>query len=55
MATPELRFAEASDGIRIGYQRLGSGAPAVVVGVEAATSVYDSSVNENPVEDEPEA
>ncbi|HSF84832.1 MAG TPA: adenylate/guanylate cyclase domain-containing protein, partial [Acidimicrobiia bacterium] len=34
MATPELRFAEASDGIRIGYQRLGSGAPAVVVGEE---------------------
>lgn len=34
MAIPELQFAEASDGVRIGYQRLGSGAPAIIVGEE---------------------
>ncbi len=34
MYTPRLRFAEASDGIRIAYQRLGSGASTIVVGEE---------------------
>lgn len=32
MSTPEFRFAETSDGVRIAYQRFGSGASTVVVG-----------------------
>lgn len=32
MSTPDFRFAEALDGVRIAYQRFGSGAPTIVVG-----------------------
>lgn len=32
MPTPDFRFAEASDGVRIAYQRFGSGTPTIVVG-----------------------
>ncbi|MGI9585105.1 MAG: alpha/beta fold hydrolase [Acidimicrobiia bacterium] len=32
MAIPEFRFVETSDGVRIAYQRFGTGAPTLVVG-----------------------
>ncbi|MGB5432053.1 MAG: alpha/beta hydrolase, partial [Acidimicrobiia bacterium] len=32
MSTPEFRFAETSDGVRIAYQRFGSGPSTIVVG-----------------------
>jgi class 3 adenylate cyclase/pimeloyl-ACP methyl ester carboxylesterase len=32
MSAPEFRFVETSDGVRIAYQRFGSGAPTIVVG-----------------------
>ncbi|MGI9529989.1 MAG: adenylate/guanylate cyclase domain-containing protein [Acidimicrobiia bacterium] len=32
MSIPDFRFAEASDGVRIAYQRFGQGAPTIVVG-----------------------
>ena len=32
MSVPEFRFVETSDGVRIAYQRFGSGAPTIVVG-----------------------
>ena len=39
MSTPELLFAEASDGVRIGYQRLGSGASTIIVAEELQHTV----------------
>ena len=39
MSTPELLFAETSDGVRIGYQRLGSGASTIIVAEELQHTV----------------